>query len=320
MMSWRGKAALVALAVAVAGCGTAHSAPGVAAASTRSPAHVEVSARVARSVPCLDPERQPAGVPVPARFVVVAAIRCIQSDQVVPGHGLWRFDLWQVAEHGLTRLAEVLRRPSATPPPGLACAEPGISVPPFMLLGGNGRMIYPKLPAEECGNPQRQVLDAVQALHWMTVSTRRGQQVETQAGIESGCPAGWKDVISLEESFSHGRSPHPSPGGRAFSPRPSWLRVCVYHDRSGPLDTFLIGGSRISGAAETALLAGIAAGRRSATCPQPHTMFAVLLPPQTGSLPAYVEIGGCQRVLRPDNRIGQASPAALMIINQARHS
>jgi hypothetical protein len=49
-------------------------------------------------------------------------------------------------------------------------------------------------------------------------------------------------------------------------------------------------------------------------------MFAVLLPPQAGSLPAYVEIGGCQRVLRPDNRIGQASPAALMIINQARHS
>ena len=91
---------------------------------------------------------------------------------------------------------------------------------------------------------------------------------------------------------------------------------------TGPalLDTFLIGGSRISGAAETALLAGIAAGRRSATCPQPNTMFAVLLPPQTGSLPAYVEIGGCQRVLRPDNRIGQASPAALMIINRARHS
>ena len=178
----------------------------------------------------------------------------------------------------------------------------------------------PQAPHREMRQPQRQVLDAVQALHWMTVSTRRGQQVETQAGIESGCPAGWKDVISLEESFAHGRSPRPSPGGRAFSPRPSWLRVCMYHDRSGPLDTFLIGGSRISGTAETALLAGIAAGRRSATCPQPHTMFAVLLPPQTGSLPAYVEIGGCQRVLRPDNRIGQASPAALMIINQARHS
>src|SRR5260370_21361321 len=93
MMSWRGKAALVALAVAVAGCGTAHSAPGVAAASTRSPAHVEGSARLARSVRSLGPEQQPAGVPVPAPFVVVAAIRCIQSDQVVPCHGLSRFSL-----------------------------------------------------------------------------------------------------------------------------------------------------------------------------------------------------------------------------------
>src|SRR5260370_14726841 len=122
-----------------------------------------------------------------------------------------RFDRGKIAELGLTGLAEVLGRPPATPPPGLAGAEPGISVPPFMLLGGNGRMIYPKLPTEECGNPQRQVLDAVQALHWMTVSTRRGQQVETQAGIESGCPAGWTDVIRLDGSVSHGRSPHPSP-------------------------------------------------------------------------------------------------------------
>src|SRR5258708_12100159 len=107
-------------------------------------------------------------------------------------------------------------------------------------------MIFPKLSTEGCGIPQRLVLDAVRALHWMTVSTRRGQQVETQAGIESGCPAGWKDVISLEESFAHGRSPRPSPGGRAFSPRPSWLWGCVYHDRSGPLHTFLIDGGPAS--------------------------------------------------------------------------
>src|SRR5260370_5511567 len=117
MMSWRGKAAVVALAVAVAGCGTAHSAPGVAAASTRSPAHVEVSARVARSVRCLGPERQPAGVPVPARFAVAAAIRCIQSDQVVPGHGLWRVDPLQIAQHGPTTLAEVRKQPTATAAP-----------------------------------------------------------------------------------------------------------------------------------------------------------------------------------------------------------
>jgi hypothetical protein len=49
----------------------------------------------------------------------------------------------------------------------------------------------------------------------------------------------------------------------------------------------------------------------------PHVLFAVLLPPRMGSLPAYVEIGGCHRVVRPGNRIGQASLAALAIINGA---
>jgi hypothetical protein len=158
---------------------------------------VVVPARVARSVRCLGPERQPVGVPVPARFVAVAVIRCVQADQAVPGRGLWEFELWQVAEHGLARLTAALRRPSAMAPPGLACAEPGISVPPFVVVGSDGRMIYPKLPTGECGNPQRQVVAAVRALHWVTVAARPGLQAETQAGLESGCPAGWKDVIGL---------------------------------------------------------------------------------------------------------------------------
>jgi hypothetical protein len=277
-----------------------------------------VSAQVARRVACLGPERQPAAVPVPAGFVTVAAIRCVQTDREVPGHGLWLFELWQVAHHGLAKLAAALRRPPVRPPPGLACAVPGIAVPPFALLGGNVHMIYPKLPTGECGNPQPQVLAAVRALRWVTVSSRRQVQVETQAGVESGCPAGWKDVISLVDGFGHGRSLRSSPGGRVFSSRPRVLRVCVYHDRSGPLDTYLAGGSRISGVTETTLLTGIASGRSPATCPRPHTMFAVLLPPGIGSQPAYVEIGGCHRVLRPDNRIGQATPAALAIIGRAR--
>lgn len=274
--------------------------------------------QIAQRVHCLSPERPPVGVPVPAGFTAVAAIRCIQADRVVPGHGLRRFELRQVADHGLARLAPALRRPSATAPPNTVCAVPGISVPPFVLVGRDGRMLYPKLPTEKCGNPQRQVLAAVRELRWVTVSARRGAQLETQAGVESGCPAGWKDVIGFLDGFKQGQSLRLSPGGPVFSPRPSSLRVCVYRDRPGPLDTYLVGGTRVSGATETALLRGIAAGRTSATCPRPHAMFAVLLPSRMGSLAAYVEIGGCHRVLRPGNRIGQASPAALSIIDKAR--
>jgi len=125
-------------------------------------------------------------------------------------------------------------------------------------------------------------------------------------------------VIGVLDGFAHGQSLRPSPGGPVFSSRPTSLQICVYRDRPGPLNTYLVGGSRVSGAAETALLRGIVAGRTSAACPRPHVMFALLLPPRMGSPPAYVEIGGCHRVLRPGNRIGQASPAALAIISRAR--
>ena len=38
-----------------------------------------------------------------------------------------------------------------------------VTVPLFVLLGSDGRMIYPHLPSDECGHPQRQVLAAMRA-------------------------------------------------------------------------------------------------------------------------------------------------------------
>jgi len=271
-------------------------------------------ARVARGVHCLPPGPSP--VPLPADFVVAAAIRCVETERVVPGRGVWQFELRQVADHGLARLAAALRRPSIPPPPNQMCPAVGVIVIPFVLLGRDGRLVYPRLPTGECGWPLPQVGLAMQDLHWVTVSAQRGAQLETQAVVESGCPAAWKDMIGF--SLARGQSLRPSPGGPVFSARPLSLRVCVYRDRSGPLDTYFVGGGRVSGAAETALLRGIAAGRTSAACPRPHARFAVLLPPGMGGPVVYVEIGGCYRVLRPDNRIGQASPAAVAIINRAQ--
>jgi hypothetical protein len=319
MAGWRLLAALAAVALVVAGCGMAR-VPGAGPAAPSAPGSAAgtVSAGVARNVPCRTPRHDPVGVSLPAGFTPVAAIRCIETDQKVPGHGLWEFTLKQVAGRGLARLAAALRRPSVIPPPNLMCAVPGLAVPPFVLLGRDGRVISPKLPVGECGNPQRQVLTAVRKLRWVTVSARRDIQVETQAGIRSGCPSGWKDMIGfLDSTVRSGGSMHASAGGPVFASRPPSLRVCVYRDRSGPLDTYLVGGDRVSGTAETKVLQGITGGRSSAGCHRPHAMFVLLQPAGVaGSLVAYVEIGGCQRVLRPDNRIGQASPAALAIINQ----
>jgi len=314
MVLSRRLAALVILAVAVAGCGTAHPAAGRAPLSASAPGNMAAFARVARGVHCLPPGPSPA--PLPADFVVAAAIRCVETERVVPGRGVWQFELRQVADHGLARLAAALRRPSIPPPPNQMCPAVGVVVIPFVLLGRDGRLVYPRLPTGECGNPLPQVSLALQDLHWVTVSAQRGAQLETQAVVESGCPAAWKDMIGF--SLAQGQSLRPSPGGPVFSARPLSLRVCVYRDRSGPLDTYFVGGGRVSGAAESALLRGITTGRTSAACPRPHARFAVLLPPGIGGPVVYVEIGGCHRVLRPDNRIGQASPAALAIINRAQ--
>lgn len=309
-------AGLVTLAVAVAGCGAAHLATGRAGPLASAPGNMTAFAQVARGVHCLPPGPSPVSVPLPAHFVVAAAIRCVETERVVPGRGVWQFELRQVADHGLARLAAALRRPSIPPPPNQMCLAVLGVVIPFVLLGRDGRLVYPRLPTGECGNPLPQVLLAMQDLHWVTVSAQRGAQLETQAVVESGCPAAWKDMIGF--SSAQGQSLRPSPGGPVFSARPLSLRVCVYRDRSGPLDTYFVGGGRVSGAAETALLRGITTGRTSAACPRPHARFAVLLPPGIGSAVVYVEIGGCYRVLRPDNRIGQAGPAALAIINRAQ--
>jgi hypothetical protein len=46
-------------------------------------------------------------------------------------------------------------------------------------------------------------------------------------------------------------------------------------------------------------LQGVDTGRVTAACALPHSTFAVLIPPQAGLTPAYVELDGCHRVLRP---------------------
>jgi len=268
-----------------------------------------------KSVSCAGTDQEQKGVPLPAGFVAQAAIRCIYTRREVPGQGVWQFQLTQVAYNALAQLTTALKRPSVTAPANTACAAPGIGVEPFVLWGSNGQVIAPRLPTTICGVPQQQALTALRALHWQTVATHNGILLETQQGLASGCPAAVKDMMGVLADIDHGRMLRPSGGGPVFSPQPPSLRVCEYRVRAEPLNPYLLGGGQVSGTTETALLQGITAGRATTTCTRPRTTFAVLLGPQAPG--AYVEIDGCHRVLRPDNRIGQANAAALAIINRA---
>jgi hypothetical protein len=248
--------------------------------------------------------------PLPAGFSPVAVVRCYQEAHGIPGRGLWRFEVKQHADHRLTAFIAALRRASVRTPSGVACATVGYVDPSFALIDRHGRILRPTLPVGECGQPLPAAITALAHLPWVTVSVRRTVQITTRAELRAGCDSQWKDVIQMD---SYVRLLQPSAGGPLFSPRPPRLRICIYQDSS---HTFIRGGL-ISQVAESRLLGDIQGGRTSTRCRQPHTEYAALLavsPAYRGGQIAEAELGGCYRILRPDDRVGTISPAGLAII------
>lgn len=257
----------------------------------------------------------PATGSLPADFRPVAVVRCYQIVRGITGRGRWRFNVKQRADHGLGKFVAALRRPSVRTPAGVACLAIGYLEPSFVLIDRSGRVIRPALPVMECGQPSRAAITALDHLPWVTVSVRRTVQIATPTELAAGCDSQWKDVLKLE-SQRRSLPLDPSAGGPAFSPRPAQLRICIYEDRSF---SFLRGGL-ISQAAESKLLGDIQGGLTSTRCGRSHTAYAVLLAVSPGSpfgQIAEAELGGCDRILRPDNQVGTVSRAGLAIISQA---
>jgi hypothetical protein len=301
-----GAVGIAALATATAFLGLpGRSAPGV------HPNGALVARAVAR-VSCAATKAKPAG-PLPAAFRPVAAVRCYPQARGIPGHGLWRFEVRQQADHHLAALISALRRPSDPTPPQVVCPQIGYLDPPFVLVDRHGRIDRPALPVKECGQPFPAAIADLQRLGWVTVWVRRTAQLSTRAELRAGCDPQWKDVLQIE---SGSRLELPSAGGPAFSRRPPQLRVCIYRDSTR---TFIRGGI-LSQATESELLGQIQGGSTSARCSRPSAEYAVLLavsPAHRGGQVAEVELGGCDQILRPDNRVGTVSPAGLRIIRGA---
>lgn len=96
-----------------------------------------------------------------------------------------------------------------------------------------------------------------------------------------------------------------------FSPVPGSVLLCIYSSQSSEL----VRGTSVSGPAERTLLAGLQTGGNSAGCPAKRPLFAVVESGTSAGQAAWVDLDDCARVLRPDNTIGQASAAALKIID-----
>jgi hypothetical protein len=331
---------LLALVTLAAGCGTA-TVPSAAGgtATTRPSAGASSPAQVSgtpSAVPttmagppvvpgrpaCTGwPANAPHGTPS-ASFVAVAVLRCVAGEQTIPGKGQWQTATLQRADKDLAPLVAALRLPPVVRHPGIMCPDLAMLPPQIALVSATGDTLVPRLPVAGCGLIEPQVLAALAALHWQTVSVRLVSQLQTQPEVASGCTPAYNDPFSLSESSQ------PSSGGALYAAPPAALRICVYTSAGNSYPAHFVRGTTVTGATVTALLAGLSGPRRTAVCSLPHAMFAVVGGENAGSPAVYVELGGCDRVYRYESQsgglmgmaTGQASANAVAIIESVAHA
>jgi hypothetical protein len=109
---------------------------------------------------------------MPVSFAPVAAERCVNGAQTIPGKGLWQTATLQRADSGLDALVSALHRPPGTHQPGTACPMLAIIPPQILLISATGQELIARLPVTGCGLIQPQVIAALNGLPWRVVSVR----------------------------------------------------------------------------------------------------------------------------------------------------
>jgi hypothetical protein len=169
----RGTVILLAAAAFVAGCTAA---PQRKAANPQGAAGARAALTIGEQrVDCSTQWRQ-ASRPLPAWFVAHGAVLCALTTKPAQGGDHIVF-VKQVAGHGLAPLVAALRRPSAGVSPGMICPTQLVAVAPLFLIDADGLVIRPAIPTDACGQPQPQVLDALQHVPWMIFRARGARRV-----------------------------------------------------------------------------------------------------------------------------------------------
>jgi hypothetical protein len=266
------------------------------------------------------PANAPHGT-LPTSFVPVAVLRCVTGDQTIAGKGEWETATLQRADKDLAALIAALHLPPVTRTPGTLCPELAMLPPQIVLVDADGKTLVPRLPVGGCGLIQGKVLSALAALPWQTVSVRLVAQVESQPEVSTGCTSSYKDPFAQNESSLV------SSGGAVYAAPPASLRICVYSAGGTPISSQFTSGTTVTGSTVTALLDGLSGSRSTTACSLPHEMFAVVGGENPGDSVVYVELGGCDRVYRPESlsgglmgmAMGQATTNAVAIIESATH-
>jgi len=106
---------------------------------------------------------QAAARTAPVEFSGFVAYDCTEHDVKVAGRGVWLVADENRASNGLSRLVSALQRPDQPIPANISCATVLVTVAPFVLEGTDRRVVRPRVPLNECGDPQNAAMKALDA-------------------------------------------------------------------------------------------------------------------------------------------------------------
>jgi hypothetical protein len=253
---------------------------------------------------------EPEGGPVLSDVTISWVLRCRIDVQSIPGKGNWQVRLTERADGPATQLRAALNRPSEPLTNG-PCPAIAMIVPYFVLVDSTGRGYLPALPYDSCRLPQSKFMQELNALPFHVVSTTPIRLVDSPLSQQSGCSQRWKDVVTVEAGSATPAgpaNPWPSP--------PSQVRVCVYPSGNGSDGGDLVAGRLLDKAQTIGLLRVMFGSPIARACSARHNQYAVVLPAQPQGEPWYVELDGCQRVLRPNHTLGQATDELLTLLKR----
>lgn len=252
------------------------------------------------------PTTDGSGEPLPADFDADILVVCGTEYRTFPDDGGWEVLVERRSRDAASRAEDLLRQPDpppAAPPPAPIEAICGLALPYFphiVLIDADGRAVQPRIPRNECGQPDP-ALNAIAGpdapLTEVAVTKLRHQT--SQAEVASGCQ-GYKNMIAVEAD----QPSKPALAGPIFPARPEQLHVCIYQQVPGDPTSSEFSRGRPLTPAETSTLVdqlGDAAAGPD-RCAEPSLEYAVLSGHGGWVL---IELGGCSRVLRDDYTGGQ---------------
>jgi len=141
---------------------------GGTASSPQPTSSVAVAAASHCPMPPDTPQNNPAAKPLPAKLPVVWVLRCRIVQGTAVGKGLL------VAERSTSDTAALLRalRAPSVPRQKIVCPLLAIYLPNFGLVEPDGTVLIPKLPTNNCGMVQTDVVTALNRMTFVQISSR----------------------------------------------------------------------------------------------------------------------------------------------------